>query len=308
MSAGSGADQWLGVELRHLATLAAVVEAGSFKGAAVQLGYVQSAVSQQIASLERIVGHQLIERSPGPRPIVLTETGAALLARAERILARLNAVDADLEALAATGTASARIGIDPSLAPRVLPPFLLALARERPGLHVVPIAVADQRERVRLVERGDLAAAFVDLPLETGALDDVELHADPYVAVVPAGGPVTRLERSPTLDELMEEGLIGRWAQRVGRAPALPERDVPGDSLVQSLVAAGLGVAIIPALAFDGDERTVAVEIDDPVAPRILGLCWHRDRLIDDSVRAFLRAARAIWSQATSDARSTSER
>ena len=78
-------DRWLGVELRHLAALQAVAEEGSFGRAAIRLGYTQSAVSQQIATLERLVGERLVERPGGPRPISITEAGTVLLRHADEL-------------------------------------------------------------------------------------------------------------------------------------------------------------------------------------------------------------------------------
>ena len=90
-------DSWLGVELRHLLALQAVAEEGSFGRAARSLGYTQSAISQQIAALERIVGQRLIDRPGGPRPVTLTDAGALLLTHARAINARLAAAQADLD-------------------------------------------------------------------------------------------------------------------------------------------------------------------------------------------------------------------
>ena len=90
------ADNWLGVELRHLAALEAVARAGSFGRAATELGYTQSAVSQQIAALERIVGEKLVERPGGPRAISMTGPATLLLRHAEAIVNRLDAARADM--------------------------------------------------------------------------------------------------------------------------------------------------------------------------------------------------------------------
>src|SRR5438046_3432833 len=114
-------DRWLGVELRHFLALEAVAREGSFGKAAVALGYTQSAVSQQIAMLERIVGQKLIDRPGGPRPVSLTEAGELLLRHAEAIAARLSAAQADLVALDTGDAGPLRIGTYQSVGAKVLP-------------------------------------------------------------------------------------------------------------------------------------------------------------------------------------------
>src|SRR5215475_10581426 len=114
-------DLWLGVELRHFAALDAVASEGSFGRAAARLGYTQSAVSQQIATLERIVGEQLIERPGGSRPVALTEGGQLLLRHARAIVARMQAAQADLAALSAGEGGSLHVGIFQSVGARLLP-------------------------------------------------------------------------------------------------------------------------------------------------------------------------------------------
>src|SRR5581483_2154800 len=114
-------DLWLGLELRHLIALKAIAEEGTFGRAASRLGYTQSAVSQQIATLERIVGQRLIDRPGGPRPVSLTEAGELLLRHADAIAARLQAAHADLAALDAGESGPIRIGTYQSVGSKVLP-------------------------------------------------------------------------------------------------------------------------------------------------------------------------------------------
>src|ERR671927_1471559 len=103
-------DRWLGIELRHLTALEAVGREGSFGRAAKSLGYTQSAVSQQIAALERIVGARLVERPGGPRTVSLTDAGELLLRHAEALVARLAAARADIAALSAGEVGRLRVG------------------------------------------------------------------------------------------------------------------------------------------------------------------------------------------------------
>src|SRR5581483_5366544 len=104
-------EQWLGIELRHLAALVAVARERSFRGAAARLGYVPSAISSQIAALERAVGTRLVERSRGPSRVRLTDAGELLLTHAESILSRLKAAQADLGEHVDGAASTLRVGI-----------------------------------------------------------------------------------------------------------------------------------------------------------------------------------------------------
>ncbi len=115
---------WSGVELRHLVALDAVAREGSFRRAATRLGYVQSAISHQIAALENLTGKRLIERSRGTRPLALTAAGEILLAHADAVIARVRAAQADLAALDGNGNAALRVGATPDLLARLVPLLL----------------------------------------------------------------------------------------------------------------------------------------------------------------------------------------
>src|SRR4051812_21099034 len=114
-------DSYSAIEMRHLRALVAVARTNSFSRAANELGYAQSAVSQQIAALERIVGVALVERPGGPRPVSLTPQGQVLVRHAERMLARLAVARGDLLALAAGEAGTPRVGTLPSLGSPLLP-------------------------------------------------------------------------------------------------------------------------------------------------------------------------------------------
>src|SRR5581483_2774720 len=296
-------DSWLGLELRHLVALKAIAEHGSFGRAAASLGYTQSAISQQIATLERIVGQKLIERPGGPRPVSLTEAGELLLRHAEAIAARLQAAQADLLALDAGDVGPLRIGTYQSVGARVLPALLREFTEQWPKVEITLRESADDQELALLVERGELDLTFVVLPLGPGPYDTVELFRDPYVLVVPAGSPLARRDRPPSLRELVEHPLISyrtcRTTQRVedrlrqsGRDPHIVFRS-DENGTVQGLVAAGVGIAIMPKLTVDAADPSIeVVDLGDRVPPRLIGLAWHRDRRRTRAAEAFVELAR----------------
>src|SRR4029077_11755086 len=130
------ANGWLGVDLRHLAALEAVARTGSFGRAARELGYTQSAVSQQIAQLERIAGKRLFARPGGPRPVEPTEAGLLLLRHADAIVAQLDAARADMAALAQGAARTLRVGLHQSVAPRLLPALVRRFRAQLPRVGV----------------------------------------------------------------------------------------------------------------------------------------------------------------------------
>jgi len=306
-------DHSSGVEIRHLAALAAVAEEGSFRRAATRLGYVQSAISEQIATLERIVGQQLVVRSRGAGAVELTDAGDVLLAHANAILARVKAAEADLGALADGSAGSLRLGIYQSVGARVVPRLLPRFARDWPNVRVLPQESPTDAGLFELVDRGELELSFADLPLHPGPFESVELMDDPYVLVVPADSPLAHAGPAG-LDEIAELPLIGHWTCRVlprveaelraqGVEPNFVFRsDIIGT--VQALVGAGVGNAIVPRLAVDfADDQVSVVELghDVPVQPRVIALFWHRDRYRSPASLGFVEAAREVCAQVTAE-------
>jgi molybdate transport repressor ModE-like protein len=294
-------DSWLGVELRHFAALQAVASAGSFGRAAERLGYTQSAVSQQIATLERIVGEKLVERPGGPRPVSLTEAGQLLLRHADSIVARLQAAQADLQALRAGEAGTLRVGTFQSAGARVLPEIMRRFTAQWPLIEVM-LEEHDDEVIADALERGELDVGFLLLPIGDAPLDTVELLRDPYVLVVPAGSPLAAGPHS--LQEIARQPLVGfrsglstdpiEAAFRAARVEPRWAFRSNDNQTVQGLVAAGMGSAIVPLLTVDtGDPRIVAVDLGDAVEPRVVGIGRHRDRYASPAARAFIETALA---------------
>src|SRR5215210_3288682 len=130
-------ERWVGLDLRHFDALEAIADTGSFHGAAARLGYTQSGISRQIASLERTVGRRLVNRPRAGTRLTLTEAGARLLTHASAIRARLAVAQADIATL--SQRSELRVHAFPAAARTVMAPVLRALAT-RPGAPRVELA------------------------------------------------------------------------------------------------------------------------------------------------------------------------
>jgi DNA-binding transcriptional LysR family regulator len=298
-------DRLLGVELRHLLALQAVAHEGSFGRAAIRLGYTQSAVSQQIQALERAVGERLVERPGGPKPVSLTEAGELLLRHAEAIVARMQAAQADLAAFSQGAAGTLRVASYQSVSARILPAVVRRFKEAWPKIDVQLREPVSDDELETLVEGGDVDLSFVMLPFTEGRpLEAEELLVDPYVLIVPHDSPLGGRDVPPTLRQVAEYPLI---SYRQCRTTAIVETALRRNSepnvvfrsddngTVQGLVAAGVGVALVPRLTLlPGDGTLEIVDMADRLPPRVIGIAWHRDRYRTPAARAFVETAREV--------------
>ena len=301
-------DRWLGAELRHFLALEAVAREGSFGKAAKALGYTQSAVSQQIAALERIVGQRLVARPGGPKPVSLTEAGRLLLKHADAIAARVAAAQADLAALEDGAAGTLNVGVFQSVGQRILPALMRRFLREWPQVKVSLTESPNDEELLTLVERGELDLTFSDLPLPEGPFDSVELLRDPYVLVVARDSPLAERDTAPTVRELAQLELIGhkhcRTIKQLEANIRLPLTFVfrsDHNQTVQALVASGVGSALVPRLTMDPDDRTTRLIELPKLPPRLIGLAWHRDRYRTPAAHAFVETAQAVTAELESE-------
>jgi DNA-binding transcriptional LysR family regulator len=299
------ADSWLGLDLRHLVALKTIADVGSFGKAAERLGYTQSAISQQIATLERIVGLRLIERPGGPRPVSLTEAGRILLRHAEAIHARLLAAKADMAALEAGAVRRLRVGTFQSVGAKIIPLLMRGFSESHPKVEVVLSESQDEGELLEMIECGELDLTFWTLPVAPGPYQTVELLTDPYVLVVPSGSPLSSLKRTPTLKEIALQPLIGfnhcsamdqveSHLASTGRTPNIVFRS-DNNGTVQGLVGAGVGLSVAPRLTVDEDDPSVEViDLQGRIPARVIGLVWHSDRHRSPAAAAFTESTIAV--------------
>ncbi len=290
---------WLGIEFRHLAALAAIAEEGSFRAAADRLGYVQSAVSQQIAFLERTLDVRLIERARGTYPVALTDAGRLVLGHFEEILVRLGAAWADVEALSDGRAGAVRFGAPASVEAQIVPEVLTRLPRDS-KLRVKVTQTADEAACAALAENR-IDAALVSGPLPDGPLIGRRVIEDPLVLLVSADAPLARRGHGPRMAEVAALALIGRSAARdtetafaqfeaLGVQPRIVHT-TDDDASVHALVGAGVGAAILPALSVDHDDDSVAaLPLDGSVRSRVLSLVWHAERDLTPTLETFCDA------------------
>jgi DNA-binding transcriptional LysR family regulator len=194
----SGAE-WQAIEVRHLAALSAVASEASFRRAADRLGYVQSAISGQIAHLERVVGARLLTRASGTPVVELTAEGKVLLRHANEILARFETAQASVNSSAERSKAVVKVAGVEQLSPRQLATALSLFRNRHPFARVVlelprpNIARGLAGIDVAICEPGDLPPRST---YELLVKDAYALLVSEHSGVVARQGRLTRAEFS----------------------------------------------------------------------------------------------------------------
>lgn len=284
----------LGVEIRHLAALEAIADAGSFAAAARRLGYSQSAISQQIATLEQAAGTRLLDRPVGRRTVTVTEAGERLLRHARRVAGSMRAAEADLAALADGTVGTLHVGTFQSASVRLLPRVMRAFVQRRPGIDV-QLFEADWEEEIHERLRTGMLELTFRLRTDEEGIAWIPVLSDPYVLLVPRSSSLGTGDRPVRLREVASQPLVAYKRPEGGeaalRAAGVRPRVVfrsDETGVVQGMVGAGLGVALVPRLTvWSGDRSTRVVPVTG-VPPREIVLAWLEDRTLSPGAVAFV--------------------
>ena len=288
----------------HLRTLTTVIRTGSFADAARRLGYTASAVSQQIAALERDVKMPLFERDAhSVRP---TPAAQFIATRAADALAALESLDDDIHGMSQGAIGSLRLGSFPTASKNLLPLMLAAYAREHPGVEIA----LDEGEPHELIPM--LLSAGLDLALVyryslvphawPRTLKVTKLLDEDLLLLLPGGHPLASAGLVP-LGELEGETWISsredtsgasclrRICASAGFAPRVDYRSNDYDAIT-NFVGAGLGIAIIPTLGYVPNGGVVAAKLEDVQMYRQVA-ALHGSRRANPAVSGAIEALHA---------------
>ncbi len=299
---------WTDLDVKHLLALRAVAEEGTFGKAATRLGFTQSAVSNQIAVLEKVVGTTIFDRHSGPRRPTLTPAGELLLIHAKELLRCVESAERELDRLKRGVAGSFSIGTFQSMSSNVLPEAIGRLRDEAPAVEIQLVQESPDSDFLEMVSQGEL-----DFCLAVGVVPEEFTHRflgfDPYVALLEADtppGPVDAHSFSarPTIGQPEGdacERFLSLQLERMGVTPNFVFRSYD-NTAVQGMVRAGVGAAIMPLLAVDTTDELVAVrDLNPPLKPRRISVAWNRERTLPPVADRFVEILGEICAEKLSD-------
>jgi DNA-binding transcriptional LysR family regulator len=286
------------INFEQLRTFALVLESGGFSAAAERLGLTQPAVSVQVKQLERRLGVRLIERVG--RRIGPTPAGADLMAELPQVEAALaNAINA--ATFHSAGVAGrVRLGTGGTGCLYLLPPVLRDLRARHPLLNII-VSTDNTGRLIRRVEDNTLDAALVTLPVASRALAVTPILRDDFVALCQRGSrrwpaevtahelgalPLVKFAAGASARDIADD-----WMRRCGRASP-PVMEFDSVEAIKAMVAAGLGVAILPKMAVTGRGHSAELDLRplEPPLHRTLALVTRNDKPVSKGLRQVIDA------------------
>jgi DNA-binding transcriptional LysR family regulator len=291
------------MEVHQLTYFESVSRHLHFTRAAEELNVAQPSVSQQIRKLETELGAPLFHRMK--RHVALTEAGKTFLPHARAVLQRLEEARLEVQELSGLRKGTLAVGATPSVGTHLLPRALAAFSRRHPGI-TLGFREAGSRTLLGLLEAGELDLAVVIQPIRHPALETLPLLEEELLLAVPRQHQLAGIagRRRVALAQLRHEPFVllreGAYdlrdqtlaaCRRAGFEPTVALDGGEMDSMLR-FVAAGIGVAILPAmvladLELDGPQSTVAVRRLKPRLTRALVIARRRDRYFSAAAREF---------------------
>jgi DNA-binding transcriptional LysR family regulator len=267
------------LDVRRMRVLREVAARGSFSAAAEALSYTQSAVSQQIAALERETGTRLVDR--GARGVRLTDAGRVLVDHADVILARLADAEAELEAMAGLRGGRLRVTSFPSAGSTIMPIAIARFRERHPGVDL-SLQLAEPADGLDQLRTGEcdvgvtVQAGFE--PSRQDGIDRIHILDDPMYVALPVGHALARKRNLKLAELATEDWMLGstgtcpdtsiflRACQTAGFEPRIAFHS-DDYFAIQGFVAAGMGISFIPDLALVTVRDDVVIRSLGPRAP-----------------------------------------
>lgn len=292
------------MELHHLRYFVSVARHGNFTRAAEENLVAQPSLSQQIRRLEDEVGAPLFDRSQSP--VRLTDAGEALLPHAEAILQQVAAARGAVADRLGLRSGRLVLGTLPQTGSRLLPVAIAAFRSRYPSVAVLLREESTQR-LTELALAGETDLTLTTLPVGSPELTWQELMTEEILLAVPPDHPLAGAGRAdlhalagePFL--IMKPGYAFRdlcleACRAAGFTPPIAFESTQIDT-IQAMVAAGLGVSLVPRMAAERARQPAPVflQLAGPPLTRTLVVAWRRDRYLPATAHAFLSVVRELW-------------
>jgi DNA-binding transcriptional LysR family regulator len=290
------------LDVRRLRLLSELARRGTIAAVARVVGYTPSAISQSLMQLEREVGVALLERDG--RRVRLTPAARGLVARADRVLAELDAAEAELAAEHEAVRGNVVIGAFPSAAVGLLVPAIVDLSKLQPEL-ACTVREHEPEDGIPLLRSGDLDLLVSESydsvePAPAGGLESHLLLTERLLLVLPSRDrtpdpvPLATLSDVPWIAGLAGtqfDAVLEHACRSAGFRPRVAHR-ADDAALLQTLVGSGLGVGLLPALACSGSEDVRYAEVSPPPPRRHVNALVRRGAARRPAVAAALDALR----------------